>query len=123
MDLLRGLGGFLGGPGGFLGRLETNLRGKLAPRWIWEPSWGGLEGFLGRLEAKLRAKMVPSWVPRRRFWGIQKRSENGCIIGTLLGSTFSWILDRFWEAKWNQVGIKMECNIDRAVIAENLKII
>ena len=60
MDLLRGLGGFLGGPGGFLGRLERNLRAKMAPSWIWEPSWGGLGGFLGRLEAKLRAKMAPS---------------------------------------------------------------
>ena len=69
MDLLRGLGGLLGGPGGLLGRLETNLRAKMAPGWIWEASWGGLGGFLGRLEAKLRAKMVPSWVPRRRLWG------------------------------------------------------
>ena len=37
----------LGGPGGFLGRLERNLRAKMAPRWIWEPSWGGSGRFLG----------------------------------------------------------------------------
>ena len=64
MVLLRGLGGFLGDPRGILGRLEANLRAKVAASWILKTSWEGLGGLLGRLEIKLRAKMDPSWAPR-----------------------------------------------------------
>ena len=38
MVLLRGLGGLLGDPRGFLGRLEADLRAKMAPSWILEAS-------------------------------------------------------------------------------------
>ena len=103
MDLLRGLGGLLGGSRGFLGRLETNLRAKMAPRWIWEPSWGGLGGFLGRLEAKLRAKMVPSWVPRRRFWG----SKNEAKMDALSGPSWGRHFHGFWIDFGKQNGAKL----------------
>ena len=103
MDLLRGLGGLLGGSRGFLGRLETNLRAKMAPRWIWEPSWGGLGGFLGRLEAKLRAKMAPSWVPRRRFWG----SKNEAKMDALSGPSWGRHFHGFWIDFGKQNGAKL----------------
>ena len=80
-----------------MGRLEANLRAKMAPRWIWEASWGGLGGFLGRLEAKLRAKMIPSWVPRGSFFGRPKTNRKWMHYWVTLGSTCSWILVRFWE--------------------------
>ena len=51
--------------------------------------------------------------PKIEFLGGKKRSENVSIIGSLLGSKFSMMLGRFWEAQWHQVGIKMEFNIDR----------
>ena len=71
-----------------------------------------------------RAQMAPRGGlggPKRDVFGIQNRIENGCIIGSLLGSTFWWILVRFWEAKWNQVGIKMEGNIDRTSKSDLMK--
>ena len=60
MDLLRGLGGLLGGPG----------------------------GFLGRLEAKLRAKMAPSWVPRGRFLGSRNEAKMDALLGASWGRHF-----------------------------------
>ena len=75
MVFLRGLGGLLGDPRGFLGCLEANLKVKMAPSWILEASWEGLGGLLGRLETKLRAKMAPSWVPRWRFWGSKNEAK------------------------------------------------
>ena len=77
-----------GGLGGLLGRLVATLKTKLAPSSVWEASWGGLGGLLGRLDAKLRAKYDSKLGPKREVFGIQKRSENECIIGSLLGSTF-----------------------------------
>ena len=59
--------------------------------------------------------------PKREVLGVQKRSENGCIIGGLLGSTLSWFLDRFWKAKWKQVGIKMDFNIARTSKSDLMK--
>ena len=108
MDLLRGLGGLLGGPGGFLGRLETNLRAKMAPRWIWEASWGGLGGFLGRLEAKLRAKMAPSWQeggfgdPKTK----RKRMQYRETLGVDIFMDFGSILGSKMEPSWHQIGIQ-----------------
>ena len=100
MGRLEGLWG--GGLGGLLGRLEGSwavLRASwvnhLSGSSVWEASWGGLEGLLGRLESQDGSKLGP----KREVFGIPKRSENGCIIGSLLGSTFSWILGPFWEAK------------------------
>ena len=118
------------GPGRPLGGFQR----LLGPSWNEFESQDGSKVDLGALLGGSGRLLGPSWSetegqdgsklgPKKEVLGIQKRSENGCIIGTLLGSTFSWILDRFWEAKWTQVGIKMECNIDWAVIAENLKII
>ena len=58
-----------------MGRLEANLRAKMAPSWILEASWEGLGVNLGRLETKLRAKMAPSWVPRWKFWGSKNEAR------------------------------------------------
>ena len=52
---------------------------------IWRPLGGGLGGLLGRLESQDGSKLGP----KREVFGVPKRSENGCIIGSLLGSTFS----------------------------------
>ena len=52
---------------------------------VWEASWGGLGGLLGRLESQDGSKLGP----KREVFGVPKRSENECIIGSLLGSTFS----------------------------------
>ena len=59
--------------------------------------------------------------PKREVLGVQKRSENGCIIGSLSGATFSLILGRFWDAQGNQLGIKMKFNIDRTSQSEFIK--
>ena len=103
-----------GGLGDFLGRLEAKLRAKMAPSWvprggffgvpkrswavlraswvnhlsgssIWRPLGGGLGGLLGRLESQDGSKLGP----KREVFGVPKRSENGCIIGSLLRSIFS----------------------------------
>ena len=46
---------------------------------------GGLEGLLGLLESQDGSKLDP----KREVFRIPKRSENECIIGSLLGSIFS----------------------------------
>ena len=84
MDLLRALGGFLKGLWRPLGRLEANVRAKMAPSWIWEASWEGLGGFSGRLEAKLRAKMVPSWVPKQTQNEEKTYEKKQLIFGCML---------------------------------------
>ena len=91
--ILRGLGSLLGGSGRLLGTC-----------------WSETEGQDG---SKLG--------PKREVLGVRKRSENGCIIGSLLGSTCSWFLDRFWEAIWNQVGIKIDLNIVRTSKSDLMK--
>ena len=99
-----------GGLGGLLGRLESQDGSKLGPKrevfgvpkrswavlrasWvnhlsgssIWRPLGGGLGGLLGRLESQDGSKLGP----KREVFGVPKRSENGCIIGSLLRSIFS----------------------------------
>ena len=86
MDLLRGLGGFLGGPGGFLGRLETNLRAKMAPRWNQVP----------------RTRQVPFECSH----AAGRRSYSNSIIHRFEGSStllecstrFRRLVETFWKA-------------------------
>ena len=86
-----------------MGRVEANLRAKMAPSWIWEASCGGLGSFLGRLEAKLRANMVPSWVPRRKFWG----SKNEAKMDALSGASWGRDFHRFWIDFGKENGAKL----------------
>ena len=123
MDLLRSPGGLLGRPRDILSRLETNVRAKIAPGLLLGPLLGRSGRPLGPSWSETEAQDGSKLGPKKEILGLQKRSENGCLVGTLLRSTFSWILDRFWEGKWSQVGVKIECKIDGAIIAENLKII
>ena len=89
-----------------MGRLEANLRAKMAPSWIWEASWGGLGGFLGRLEAKLRAKMAPSWVPRGKFWGSKKEAKMDALSGTSWGRYFHRFLMDFGKQNDSKLASK-----------------
>ena len=86
-----------------MGRLEANLRAKMAPSWIWETSWGGLGRLLGRLDAKLRAKMAPSWVPRGRFLGSKTEAKMDALSGASWGRHF----DGFWFDFGKQNGTKL----------------
>jgi len=86
-----------------LGRLEANLRAKMAPSRIWEASWGDLGGLLGRLEAKLKAKMVPSWVPRGRFWGSKSEAKMDALSGASWGGHFHG----FWVDFGKRNGTKL----------------
>ena len=97
------------GSGGFLGRLEANLRAKMAPSCFWEASWGGLGGLLGRLEAKLRAKMIPSWVPRGRFLGLKNEAKMDALLGASWGRhfiDFGSILGIKMEPSLHQLGVQ-----------------
>ena len=82
IDLGGALGTSQGLPGSHthLGRLKKRL-GVRSGR----PLGGGLGGLLGRLESQDGSKLGP----KREVFGVPKRSENGCIIGSLLRSIFS----------------------------------
>ena len=111
------LGGALGPPGGLLEAMCKKKRLGVRSR---VPLRGGLENLLSRLESQDGSKLSP----KREVLGVLKRSENECIIGSLLGSTFSWIWVDFWKAKWSQVGIKLKFNNDRtwkSVFLTNLR--
>ena len=87
------------GPGRLLG---GSLR-LLGPSWNEFESEDSSKVDLGALLGRSGRLLGPSWSetegqdgsklgPKREVLGVQKRIENGCIIGSLLGSTRSCLL-------------------------------
>ena len=79
--ILRGLGGFLGGPGGLLGRLEVKLRAKMAPSWVPRGKY---------LDPKAKRKWMHDWEPL----GVDMFMDFGSILGGNM------------EPSWHQNGVQ-----------------